>query len=348
MLYLAKAVWPLNLSPFYPHPQGSLAAWQIAAALLLLVAITALAFFGNRRRYLLVGWFWFLGTLVPMIGLLQVNRQAMADRYAYISFIGLFILTVWGISDIAEQHDLPPILVRSVAIAVLAALTILTWRQIGYWSDNLTLWTHAIEVTDNNYLAENIVGSMLMDQGQGDEALPHLQAATQMNPSDPSAYMAIGTYDQQHGDALGALQQYQRTIALTDSAVQRNLWLRSTTFARMGSAYRQLRNLPQARASYQKALEIDSGNGQIWLALGIVTAQAGDNRSAIDAYSRSLKLQPSDVGYLLLAHALDQTGQSSQAEEARADARRVSRDLPVAERRVDQIFADPVSAPARP
>ncbi len=346
--YLAKAVWPANLSPFYPHPAGSLAAWQVGGALFVLIAISAFAIALRRRRYFLVGWFWFLGTLVPMIGLLQVNRQAMADRYAYISFIGLFILATWGISDIAEQRHFPPAFVRAAAVAVLAALTVLTWRQIGYWGDNLALWEHALEVTQGNYLAENIVGSTLMDQGRVVDALPHLIAATQMNPSDPSAYVAIGMYDQQHGKAREAIEQYQKTITLTDHAVQKNLWLRSTAFARMGSAYRQLREFPQARASFQKALEIDEHDGQVWLALGIVTAQAGDQPAAIEAYSQALKIEPSDVGYLLLARALDQTGQRDRAEAARAAARRLSRDLSAAARKVDAIFAGPSNATVRP
>ena len=166
----------------------------------------------RRRRYLLVGWLWFLGTLVPMIGLVQLNRQAMADRYAYISFIGLFIMVSWGAADLAEQRHLSPVWLRGASIAVLLVLAAVTYRQVGFWGDNLTLWSHALEVTHGNYLAENIVGSMLMDQGQSDEALPHLEAATEMNPSDPSAYMSIGAYDQQHGKPQQAIAQYQKPL----------------------------------------------------------------------------------------------------------------------------------------
>jgi tetratricopeptide (TPR) repeat protein len=336
--YLGKAFWPSNLALFYPHPGTSLRAWQVFAALAVLLAISWFTIALRRRRYLLVGWLWFLGTLVPMIGLVQVNRQAMADRYAYISFIGLFILVSWGVADLAEQRHLSPVWLRSASLAVLLVLGAVTYRQVGFWSDNLTLWSHALEVTRGNYFAENIVGSMLMDQGQSDAALPHLEAAREMNPSDPSAYMSIGAYDQQHGDPRQAIEQYQRTIALTDDAVQRNLWLRSTTFARMGSAYRQLGEFAQARQSFRKALEINPKDGQVWLALGIVTQLSGDPGAAVQALSRAVKLQPSDVGYLLLARALRQTGQNSQAQSAEAEAQRLSRDFPAAERGVDGIF----------
>jgi len=268
-----------------------------------------------------------------------LNRQAMADRYAYLSFIGLFLAVCWGVAEVAEERRLSPVVLRTAGIVVLAVLVAITYRQIGYWGDNLTLWTHALEVTQGNFLAENIVGSTLMDQGHGDEALPHFVAATEMNPTDPSAYMAIGAYDQQHGDAREAIAHYQKAIALTDHAVSKNVWLRSTTFARMGSAYRQLGEFQPARSSFQKALEINPNDAQAWLALGIVTAQAGDPREAVDAYGQAMKLQPSDVGYLLLARALQETGQSSQAEAARAEAQRLSRNLPAAERNVEAIFA---------
>ncbi len=337
--YLGKAFWPTNLALFYPHPGTSLQAWQVFAALVVLLAISALVAWRRRQRYLLVGWLWFLGTLVPMIGLVQVNRQAMADRYAYISFIGLFILVCWGVADFAEQRHLSPVWLRSASVVVLLMLAAVTYRQVGFWGDNLALWTHTVEITQNNYFAENIVGSTLMDQGQAEAALPHLQAATEMNPSDPSAYMSIGAYDQQHGKPRDAIEQYQRTIALTDGAVQQNLWLRSTTFARMGSAYRQLGEFSQARQSFRQALEINPGDGQVWLALGIVTQMSGDAGAAIQAYSQAMKIQPSDVGYLLLARALQQLGENSQAQSAEAEAQRLSRDLPAAEKRVDAIFA---------
>lgn len=337
--YLAKAVWPANLSPFYPHPGGSLPGWKVAGAVAVLGVISAAAIVLRRQRYLAVGWFWFLGTLVPMIGLVQLNRQAMADRYAYLSFVGLFLVVCWGAADLAEQRHLRPLVLRAAGVTVLVVLSMVTYRQLGFWSDNLTLWSHAIEVTDGNYLAENIVGSMLMDEGRADDALPHFVAATRIDPADAQAYMAIGTYDQQHGEAAQAIEQFEKTIALTDDAVRKNLWLRSTTFARLGSAYRQLGRLQEAQQSFRRALELNPHDGQVWLALGIVNTQAGDNRGAVEAYSQAVKLQPTDVGYLLLARALEQSGQGNQAQAASEAAQRISRNLPAAQRKVDAIFA---------
>jgi len=337
--YLGKAFWPSHLALFYPHPGSSLAAWQVFAASVVLLAISGLVIAVRRRRYPLVGWLWFLGTLVPMIGLVQLNHQAMADRYAYLSFIGLFILVCWGVADFAQQQHLSPIWLLSISIAALFLLAGVTYRQIGFWGDNMTLWSHALEVTRGNYLAEDIVGSTLMDQGYSDAALPHFQNAAEMNPTDPEAHMAIGAYDQQHGQLPQAIEQYQKAITLTDGAVQRNLWLRSTTLARMGSAYRQLGDFDQARQSFQKALEVNPRQAEVWLSLGIVTQLSGDPTGAIQAYSQAVKIQPSDVGYLLLARVLEQTGHGDEARKAISEGQRLSRDFPAAQRTVDAIAA---------
>ena len=130
--YLGKAFWPSSLALFYPHPGTSLQLGQVLAALVVLLAISGLVVWKRRHRYLLVGWLWFLGTLVPMIGLVQVNRQAMADRYAYISFIGLFLMISWGAAELAEQRHLSPVWLRSGSVAVLLVLAALTYRQVGF------------------------------------------------------------------------------------------------------------------------------------------------------------------------------------------------------------------------
>jgi tetratricopeptide (TPR) repeat protein len=337
--YLGKAVWPSSLSLFYPHPGTSLTAWQVMAALLVLLAVSALVGLTARRRYPLVGWLWFLGTMVPMIGLVQLNRQAMADRYGYLPFIGLFLIVSWGGEDIAQARRVSRLVLRVVAVAVLVALSAVTYRQIGFWGDNMALWSHALEVTHDNYLAENIVGSTLMDQGDAEAALPHFQNAVKENPSDASAYLGVGAYDQRHGQPQQAIAQYQKVITLTDNKVQQNLWLRSTAFARMGSAYRQLKDFENARQSYREALQLDPGKGEVWLALGIVTQLAGDSNGAVPAYLQAVKLQPSDVGYLLLARALQQTGHDNEAQEDIEQARRRSRDFPRAQRSVDAVLA---------
>ncbi len=248
--YLQKAFWPLHLAPMYPHPGNSIPAWQVYGALLILLALTFLV--ENRRRgYLLVGWLWFLGTLVPMIGLVQVGRQAMADRYAYLPLIGVFIMVCWALADWAEQQHLPAVLLPSVGVVVLLALSVLTHRQIDYWSDNVTLWTHTIEITPPNYVAQDDLGGSLMERKRMDEAIVHFREAAAIHPVDPVSALNIGFYEQQHGNLQAAIEQYKRAIYLTTSpAVKMKAW------NNMGLAYRELGNSEQARECFDAARKL--------------------------------------------------------------------------------------------
>ncbi len=149
-MYLWKMVWPARLAPLYPHPGDSLAAWQVLVAALVLIAVTALALKFRAHRYLLVGWLWFLGTLVPVIGLVQVGEAAMADRYAYIPLIGIFVMIGFGVADWAESKRWGFWLAIPAA-AVLVALALATHRQIGYWQSNYDLWSHTLAVTEEQF-----------------------------------------------------------------------------------------------------------------------------------------------------------------------------------------------------
>jgi len=249
--YLVKAVWPSSLALFYPHPNGTLKSWQVYGALLLLLAISALAVEGIRRRYLLVGWLWFLGTLVPMIGLMQVGTQAMADRYAYLSFIGLFIMVCWGVADWAEEEHLLAAVLPVVSVVVLLALSVVAYRQVGYWQDNVTLWSHALQITDRNWLAENNLGRALLVQGRADEAIPHFFKAAEIYPADPISNMNIGTYEQQHGNFQAAIDQYKKVAGTT-----RNPELKIAALNSMGKAYRQLGDDEHARECFAAAAAV--------------------------------------------------------------------------------------------
>ncbi|MFL5339967.1 MAG: glycosyltransferase family 39 protein [Gemmataceae bacterium] len=150
--YLGMTVWPEGLAPFYPHPRGNLPVWPDIGAAVLLVTITTVVLALRRRcPYLVVGWFWYLGTLVPMIGLVQVGEQARADRYTYLPLIGIFIIVAFGLSDLLRSRRFPRALLFAAAIAVILACATLTWKQIGYWHDSRALWAHAVAVTADNY-----------------------------------------------------------------------------------------------------------------------------------------------------------------------------------------------------
>ena len=249
--YLMKALWPANLAPMYPHPGASLRGWQVYGALLVLLTISLLVVEHRRRRYLLVGWLWFLGTLVPMIGLVQVGRQAMADRYAYLPLIGIFIMICWGVTEWAESAHLPAVLLPAASAVAIFALCLAAHRQIGYWADNVALWTHTVEVTPPNYIAQDNLGGALLERKRMEDAIGHFRLAVAIHPVDPISTFNIGFYEQEHGDLYGAIDYYRKAIILTTSkAVKIKAW------NDMGIAYRKLGDPQQAHECFESARKL--------------------------------------------------------------------------------------------
>ncbi len=314
--YLEQAFWPARLAPLYPFPVGSIKAWQIAAAAVLVIGITFGVIAGRRRRYVVVGWFWFVGTLVPMIGLVQVGRQAMADRYAYLPFVGLFVMVCWGAADCAQQRHIPVAWQAGAGVAILAALVAFTHHQIDFWDDNVRLWTHTLQVTEGNYLAEDNLGRALQAQGKSQDAMPHFARAAEIEPSYVFAHIHIGIYQHQQGDFQGALQQYQKVVSLTQNDIAHYAEVRHEIFANMASAYAGLGDFAQARKSLESAVSLNPDSAQEWTNLAIMAQKTGDVERAIQAYSEAVKLQPTRRGYLLLARVLQQAGRQQEAQAA--------------------------------
>ncbi len=251
--YLGKAIWPSRLAFMYPH--SPLALWQVGAALVLLLVITGLVIGGRRHRYLLVGWFWFLGTLVPMIGLVQVGAQAMADRYAYLPFVGLFIMVCWGASDWAERRELSTAWLAAPSLAALMTLAVVAHRQIDYWSDNVTLWAHTVQVTRGNWIAEDNLGAALMDDGRMEDAIVHFRSAEAIYPYDPRTFLFIGYYEQKRGNLRAAIEQYQRVLDVTQNNIWNNAKLRDDALVNMGYAYRDLGDPVRSSESFAAAMK---------------------------------------------------------------------------------------------
>ncbi len=240
MQYLGHALWPTHLSFFYPHAHGAPPAWQIIAAALLLLLITWQALSSRHRRYFAVGWLWFLGTLVPMIQLVQVGNHAMADRYAYVPFIGLFIAICWGVADWLEPWRSSRFWLPAGTAVILLLLTFATRRQLSYWTDDLTLWTHSAEAVKNNAMAEELIGETLSQRGDPDAAIAHFRAAAAMDPLFPFPYLNIGIYEEDHHQPREAIADFQKVIDLTAPAADHMPALRTSAFAHMGFSYNQL------------------------------------------------------------------------------------------------------------
>lgn len=332
--YLWKAIWPVHLAAMYPHPGDSLPGWQIAVSAFVLAALTALALMGRKHRYLPVGWFWFLGTLVPMIGLVQVGSQAMADRYAYLPLIGIFFAAVWGIADWAATRQITPRTLAVPAIAAILALGILTYRQVSYWHDSETLWTHALQVTRRNYIAEDSLGGALAGQGRVEEAIQHFRAAAEINPRDPFSHLNTGTYELQHGNLQAAIEHYQAVVRYTTSPA-----LLTSAHAYMGTAYRKLGEAAPARENFQAALQLQPANSVALTGLGLLSWKAGDFTAAAQQFSMAAAVRPTDVAFLLLAKAESQRGHTSEAQAAYEQAQKLSPDLAQAQRDVTDLLA---------
>ena len=322
VLYMGKAVWPAKLAPLYPHPGNSLAIWKAVLAACILLAVTALVVKFRSRGYLPVGWFWFLGTLVPVIGIVQVGNQAMADRYTYIPCIGLFLIIAWGAVDLAESLKYGLSLKVAAAVCVVLGLSVVTYRQVGYWRDSLTLWTHALAVTSNNFVAEDEFGGALVDLGRVEEAYPHFVRAAQLQPGDPVSQSNIGAYLQQHGHIEEALRQYELTASLTTDAP-----VLANTYANVGSVYFSMGNYAKARAAYEQSIRLNPNRYSAWIGMGLLAQRRGDMAEAIRDFATSVELQPSVQAYFELGRTLAQSGRTVEALAAYEQALRMAPDL---------------------
>jgi protein O-mannosyl-transferase len=330
-MYLWKMVWPSHLAPLYPHPGDTLAAWRVAIAALLLIAITAVVWRFRERRYLVAGWLWFLGTLVPVLGLVQVGDAAMADRYAYIPLIGVFVMISFGVADFSTQKNLG--LVPALAgVAVLAALAATTLRQIGYWQNNVDLWMHALAVTQNNFIAEDNLGGALLLQGREEEAHPHFEAAARINPKDAMSRSNLGTYFQTHGELGRAVEQYKAAIALTSDP-----GLLAQTYANLGAAERVLGNDDDSRASFDESLQLNPNQYNAWLGIGLLARKQGHLDEAIRDLSRSIDLRPTAEAYLELGRTYAQSGRMPDARQAYGQALQIDPGLTEAQQALDGL-----------
>jgi len=212
-IYIKKMFWPTNLAIFYPHHYGNIASWQLAGSFFVLLVITMLALWQIRRRpYIIVGWLWFLGTLVPVIGILQVGLQAYADRYTYIPYIGLFISITWGIVDLTAKLKHKKQILSVCAGLLLFAFGIKTYIQTLYWNNNLLLYSHAVSVVKDNWWAYSFLGKAWAACGKYDKAIEQYKIATKLDPENATVWYEMAKLYLEKGDVNEATIMYQKLL----------------------------------------------------------------------------------------------------------------------------------------
>lgn len=311
--YIFKAFWPVGLASFYPYEGYRLPVWHFVLYALFLVSVTSRIWSARARTYLPVGWFWFLETLVPMIGLVQVGDQAMADRYAYLPLLGIFVIVVWGAADLAGKLRIDARLLRGGSVVILVALSLLTWRQIGCWRSSRDLWAHALEVTKDNYMAEDYVGSALLvenyeatGQRHLDEALVHFKNAARINPNDAISHLNLGADMHEHGQVQEAIEQYQTVLTLTQDP-----HLIAKCFIDLGAAYQQLGDYAASEQYFREAQKMEPENEVIFLDLG----KLGMAKRAREL-STAAAAHPTPGAYLQLGQLQQAAGMIPEARQS--------------------------------
>lgn len=316
--YMGKVVWPSRLAAFYPHAEH-LPAWQIVGSFVLLALITTGVLMRRQQRYLMAGWFWFLGTMIPMIGLVQVGEQAMADRYAYLPFLGLFIAVVWEAADWSRTKSISAMYLGGGACLVLIALGTVTHHQIGYWKNTKTLWTHTLAVTGPNFVAEDSLGAELIEEDNLAQAVVHLQRAVTINPRDAFSRLDLGVCEKRAGNTTGAIANYEAALQLSSD---RNL--RATAYGNLGSIARMNRNYTRALSEYESALQLLPDYAMALTGMGLIAEKSGDAAGASGYFGHATLSSPSDAEYLLLAQALARAGRQHEAQAALSKAQSLS------------------------
>ncbi len=302
--YLEKMLWPHGLSVFYPHPGDALPVWKVLVCGCLLAGVTLWVLRVFRRApYLAVGWFWYLGTLVPVIGIVQVGEQAMADRYMYIPLIGIFIAIVWGLPELmknAKQKLLP-----TLAGAFIFLLMVLTWVQVGYWKNSITLYEHAIAVTENQtpsfVIVYNNLGHALVKEKRYEEAVTQFQQGLKINPSYSKTHNNLGF-------ALNELKRYDQAVAHYQQAINIEANY-AETYNNRADKLKQEGKVEASIAYYNEATRFEGDYAEAHFNLGVTRGQQGRTEEAIAQYQRVLEIKPDFTrAYNNLASLLGQQG----------------------------------------
>ena len=284
--YIGKMIWPSNLAVFYPHQL--LLSWQVLGSVLLLITITVAVFMMVKRSpYLATGWLWYLGTLVPVIGILQAGSQAMADRYTYIPLIGLFIIVAWGVPDLLKKWNYRKEILWASSALVILCLSIITWAQVGYWQNSITLYDHTLKITDYNWPIYYCRGNAYSDLGNYRQAIEDLNRAIEIKPDYVMAYTSRGVAYIYLGNYRQAIEDLNRVIAIRPSYAE--------AYNNRGAAYKGFGNYRQAIEDLNRVIAIRPNYPEAYLNRGFAYNGLGNYRQAIEDFNRAIEIRPSYV-----------------------------------------------------
>ena len=303
--YLGKLLWPADLAVIYPLASRAAAGTLLAG--LLVVTVTLLAFWQRRRRpYLPVGWAWYLGTLVPVIGLVQVGNQSMADRYTYLPAIGLFIILAWGAADFTAAWPKRRLALTAAATAILAACALTSQAQLRHWQNTESLFRHTLAVTTNNFVAWNNLGFCLAEQGQPREAEACYRAAVEINPDFQDSWSNLGSL-------LAETMRHEEAIATYETALQTHPGFIKVRNG-LATALAMTGRLEEAKAQCREAARIDPGSAEAHSNLGALLAREGQFDEAVVEFRLAVELDPSlAVARCGLGGALGKQGKYEEA-----------------------------------
>jgi DNA-binding SARP family transcriptional activator len=286
--YLSKSILPLGLAAYYPLPSADLSAWKIAGAGVLLVVVTVVAVRAWRDRpWLTVGWLWFLGTLVPVIGLVQVGSQAMADRYTYVPMIGLSVAVAWSARELVGRFDGWRTAIAALAIVVAGGWTALTWRQVGYWKDDVTLYAIAKQNLRDTYEAHGLIGNAYLRQGRLDEAMEELRRAVELRPSYARGHNDLGIVYELKGREKDAVAEYREALRWTPDFAEAHHDL-AGILAAQGRT-------DEALEHYERAVQIRPDLAEDHYYLAIILLARGQAEDGIAHLRKAVELEPGDT-----------------------------------------------------
>ena len=313
VLYIWQMLWPVNLAVFYPHPENRLPLWEIISSLFLLICVTTVAItLRQQLPYLITGWLWYLGMLVPVIGLVQVGWQGHADRYTYLPQIGLYIAATWTVADLTRLWRHQRIILSAAALLTITVLAWRAWLETRYWRDSETLFKHALAVTTNNDVAENNLGIVYLRQGHLDEAISLLQAAVDLRPDNSPAQENLAKALLQKGKVTDALIHYRKLLELQPDNIEvHNI---------VGTVLIQQGRIREGVEEWQKVLEIQPDNGNAMSNLAWVLATSPDDSlrdgaKAVQLAEQAMRISGRRIPVLFrtLAAAYAERGQFSEA-----------------------------------